>query len=220
MFHQKRRIMKTKINLCKSITLLLLILLSIPLTAQIRFGVKADVGLNKPTFSSSALEVENMTSYSIGPSMEAMFPLAVADLGIEASLLYNDNRMTVSNLSGENQEGSRDLYNRYLYLPLNAKLKFGMGMLPLRFFATAGPYAGYLISGEEIDFQEIGDDIKARSFQAGANVGIGIELLKMLQVGVNYSVQLTDNYAIDEPNWRDPLNGKTETWSITGAIYF
>ncbi len=55
------------------------------LFGQIRFGVKADVGLNNPSFDSEALQVENMTSYSIGPSLEAMFPFAVIDFGIEAS---------------------------------------------------------------------------------------------------------------------------------------
>lgn len=200
--------------------ILLLIMLSVPLSAQIKFGVKADVGLNNPSFNSDALKVENMTSYSIGPSIEAMFPFVVVDFGIDASLLYNDNRMTVSNLTGEGAETSSDVSNRYLNLPVNAKVKFGLGMLPLRLFATAGPYAGYLISGDEIDFQNIEDDISAKEFQAGANIGFGVEVLHMIQVGLNYSVQLTDNYSADQPNWRDPLNGKSEVWSITGAIYF
>lgn len=200
-----------------SMLIVLLSMLAIPAFSQIKIGVKADVGLNNPSFDSDALKVENLTSYSIGPSLEIMFPFAVADFGIETSLLYNDNRMTISNLTDGNTE---DISNRYLTLPVNAKVKFGLGGLPLRLFGTAGPYAGYLISGDKIDFDEIGDDIKAKEFQAGANVGVGLELFKMLQVGVNYRVQLTDNYSLDEPNWRDPLNGKTQTWSITGAIYF
>lgn len=200
-----------------SVLIVLLSMLALPAFSQVKLGVKADVGLNNPSFDSDALQVENLTSYSIGPTIEMMFPFAVADFGIEASLLYNDNRMNVSHLSNGTTE---DVSNRYLNLPVNAKVKFGLGMLPLKLFATAGPYAGYLISGDKIDFPEIGDDIKAKEFQAGANVGVGIELLRMLQVGVNYSVKLTDNYSLDQPNWRDPLNGKTQTWSITGAIYF
>lgn len=203
-----------------SMLIVLLSMLSLPAFSQVKFGVKADVGLNKPFFETeNVFEVENLTSYSIGPTLEMMFPFAVADFGIEASLLYNDNRMTVSNLTGETRRSS-DVSNRYLNLPVNAKAKFGLGMLPLKLFATAGPYAGYLISGDKIDFDDINRDIKAKEFQAGANVGVGVELLNMLQVGVNYSVKLTDNYALDDPNWRDPLNGKTQTWSITGAIYF
>lgn len=200
--------------------MLLLSMLSVPVFSQIRFGIKADVGLNNPSFNSDALKVENMTSYSIGPSLEAMILPFGPDLGIEASLLYNDNRMTVTQLSGEGTEADREVSNRYLMLPVNAKLKFGMGMLPLRMYAAAGPYAGYLIQGDELDFEEATSDIKAKEFQAGANIGVGFEVLRMIQVGVNYSVKLTDNYAVDEPDWSDPLNGKSDSWSITGTIYF
>lgn len=211
--------MKTEKLIRGSMILLIFALSSAPLFSQVKFGVRAEVGLNNPSFNTEALQVDNMTSYSIGPSIEALFPFAVVDFGIEASLLYNDNRMTVANLTGEASGPEQDVSNRYLNLPLNAKVKLGLGALPLNLFATAGPYAGYLISeGETI--QEIGDNIKAKSFQAGANIGAGLEIFNMIQVGVNYRVQLTDNYAADTPNWADPLNGKTESWSITAAIYF
>ncbi len=213
--------MKTKSMIKTGVAVFLLAMLSVPAFSQIRFGVKADVGLNNPSFNSDALKVENMTSYSIGPSIEAMImPLGVADLGIEASLLYNDNRMTVARLSGDGTEADSEIANRYLMLPVNAKLKFGMGMLPLRLYVAAGPYAGYLIQGDELDFDQAASDIKAKEFQAGANIGVGFEVLRMIQVGVNYRTQLTDNYAADEPDWSDPLNGKSESWSITGSIYF
>lgn len=212
--------MKTKKTIRRTLFILTAIMLTPSLFSQIRFGVKADVGLNNPSFDNEALQVENMTSYSIGPSIEAMFPFAVVDFGIEASLLYNDNRMTVSNLTDGESTPSSEVSNRYLYLPLNAKIKFGLGMLPLRMYAVAGPYAGYLIAGEEIDLQAMQDDIRAKEFQAGANIGLGLELFRILQVGVNYGVQLTDNYAVEQPNWEKPLNGKTETWSISAALYF
>lgn len=212
--------MKTKTIFKACMAMLLLSMLSIPAFSQIRFGIKADVGLNNPSFNSDAINVENMTSYSIGPSIEARILPFGPDLGIEASLLYNDNRMTVTQLSGEGPEADREVSNRYLMLPVNAKLKFGMGMLPLKLYAAAGPYAGYLIQGDELDFDQAASDIKAKEFQAGANIGVGFEVLRMIQVGVNYSVKLTDNYAVDEPDWRDPLNGKSDSWSITGTIYF
>ena len=95
-----------------------------------------------------------------------------------------------------------------------------MGGLPIKLYGVAGPYVGYLISGEKIDFQGMSDDIKAKSLQAGANIGAGLEVLGMVQVGVNYNVRLTDNYSVDAPNWRDPLNGKSDSWSITASLYF
>ena len=213
--------MKTSRIIKINIVLILVTMLSIPAFSQVKFGVKGSVGLNNPDFNTpdETFNVDNMTTYSIGPAIEAMFlPLAGGSFGIEAALLYNDNRMTISRLSGD--EEAEEVSNRYLNLPINAKLKLGLGALPLKLFAAAGPWAGYLISGEEIDLEGIADDIKAKEFQAGANIGAGIELFNMIQVGLNYSIKLTDNYANDIPNWSDPLNGKNESWTITGTVYF
>ncbi|MGI6573519.1 MAG: outer membrane beta-barrel protein [Fermentimonas sp.] len=212
--------MRTKTMIRGSVILLLLALWSTPIFSQIKFGVKTDVGLNNPTFSTEALKVENMTSYSIGPSVEAILPLSAVNVGLELSLLYNDNRMSVANLTGKNNGEKIEVSNRYLNLPVNVKAKLGLGGLPLKLYGAAGPYIGYLISGDKVDFQGMSDDIKAKSFQAGANIGGGLEILGMVQVGVNYSVKLTDNYSVDEPNWRDPLNGKSGSWSITASLYF
>lgn len=213
--------MKTKRLITSVVILICISVLSTPAISQVKFGVKGSVGLNNPDFNTpnETFKVENMTSYSIGPAIEAMFvPLGAADFGIEAALLYNDNRMSVSRLTGEG--GEREVSNRYLNLPVNAKLKLGVGFLPLKLFGTAGPWAGYLISGEEFDFDEVTEGVKAKEFQAGANIGFGVELLNFIQVGLNYSVKLTDNYSNDIPNWSEPLNGKSESWTITGTIYF
>ncbi|MDD4777705.1 MAG: outer membrane beta-barrel protein [Fermentimonas sp.] len=215
--------MKTKSIIRTGIAVMFILMLSSPVFSQVRFGVKGSVGLNNPDFNTpdETFNVENMTSYSIGPSIEAMIvPIGIADFGIDAALLYNDNRMTITPPPGGEAGTSTEVSNRYLNLPVNAKLKFGLGMLPVRLFATAGPWAGYLIDGDEFRINDITNDIKAQEFQAGANLGFGVEVLRFLQVGLNYSVKLTDNYSIDEPNWKEPLNGKNESWTITGVIYF
>ncbi|MDD4009386.1 MAG: outer membrane beta-barrel protein [Fermentimonas sp.] len=215
--------MKTKSIIKTGIAVMFILLLTAPVFSQVRFGVKGSVGLNNPDFKTldETFDIENMTSYSIGPSIEAMFlPLGVAEFGIDAALLYNDNRMTITPPPGGEAAASTEVANRYLNLPVNAKLKFGLGMLPLRLFATAGPWAGYLIDGDEFSITDITNDIKAKEFQAGANLGFGIEVLRFLQVGLNYSVKLTDDYSINEPNWKEPLNGKNESWTVTGIIFF
>lgn len=213
--------MKTKRIITTVAILISALILSTPATSQVRFGVKGSVGLNNPDFKTpnETFNVENMTSYSIGPAIEAMFlPLGTADFGIEAALLYNDNRMTISRLQGEGVD--TEVSNRYLNLPINAKLKFGLGFLPLKLYGAAGPWAGYLIDGDEFNLDDVTQNVKAKEFQAGANIGFGVELLNFIQVGLNYSVKLTDNYSEDIPNWSEPLNGKSESWTITGTIYF
>jgi len=176
--------------------------------------------LNNPSFSSDALNVDNLTDYAIGPSLQIMLPVPIIDLGIDASLLYQNSRMNIQNLEGTSTT-SEEISNQYLMLPINAKIFFGkIPLVPIHFYATAGPYFGYLINGDKINPENAAEDIEAKKFEAGANIGAGIEVFKLIQVGVNYGVKLTDNYGTDKPNWNDPLNGKSSSWTLNASIYF
>ena len=208
--------MKPK-KISKCIAILLLAMLSMPAFSQVRVGVRADVGLNTPTFSTEALRVENLTSFSVGPTLELMIP--VINFGIETSLLYNNHRMTISGRDVRDD----DIRNHYLLLPVNLKKKFGLGILPARLFATAGPYAGFLLSGNELRITEIQEDINARSFQAGIGFGFGVEILRRLQIGVQYRFQLTDNYAkhkLDIGDIISQINQKTPHWNLSATFFF
>ena len=214
-------------TITKFIAILLLAMCSMPAFSQLRFGVRADVGLSNPTFSTEALRVENLTSLSVGPTLELMIPLV--NFGIETSLLYSNHRM---NLSGSDVVGNTDIRNHYLLLPVNAKKKFCLGILPAQLFATAGPYVGFLLSGDDVTITEsVGRspalappyDVQARSFQAGIGFGFGVEVLKRLQVGVQYRLQLTDNYDVDKSVWGNlinPLNERTSTWNLSATFFF
>ncbi|HOM63174.1 MAG TPA: outer membrane beta-barrel protein [Dysgonamonadaceae bacterium] len=212
--------MKIKNTLIKGIVFSLVIIFSLPATSQVRFGVNARVGLNNPSFNSDALNVDNLTDYAIGPSLQIMLPVPIIDLGIEASLLYQNSRMNIQNLEGTSTT-SEEISNQYLMLPINAKIFFGkIPLVPIHFYAAAGPYFGYLINGDKINLENAAEDIVAKKFEAGANIGAGIEVFKLIQVGVNYGVKLTDNYGTDKPDWNDPLNGKTSSWTLNASIYF
>ena len=212
--------MNTK-TIKKCVAILLLAMLSMPAFSQLRFGVRADVGLNNPTFSTEALQVENLTSFSVGPTLELMIPLI--NFGIETSLLYNNHRM---NVSGEDVRNA-EITNHYLLLPVNAKKKFGLGILPMQLFLTAGPYVGFLLSGDELSFSVTEpatyQEVDARSFQAGLGFGFGVEVLRRVQVGVQYRLQLTDNYAENRPGIGDiirPANERTSTWNLSATFFF
>ena len=53
--------------------------------SQVRFGLRGEVGLNKASFSKDAIEVENLNTFKIGPTVEIMFP--VMDLGDRKSVV-------------------------------------------------------------------------------------------------------------------------------------
>ena len=206
--------MSTK-TIKKCVAILLFAMLTMPAFSQLRFGVRADVGLNTPNFGSrEVLHVENLTSFSLGPTMELMLP--IINFGVEASLLYNNHRM---NISGTDVGNNTGVTNHYLLLPVNAKKKFGLGILPAQLFATAGPYVGFLLSGDD-DFHA---GVETRPFQAGIGLGFGVELLRRLQVGVQYRYQISDNYDVNDSVWgnvRNPLNERTSTWNLSATFFF
>ena len=184
--------------------------------AQLRYGLRGEVGLNKATFSEDVFEVENLNSFKLGPTVEFMLP--VMNFGVEASLLYNNNRMNVAYLKEGSAPDEISVTNHYIDIPVNAKMKFGL-ILPVKVYVAAGPYARIHVAGDDVKFTGITDDIKAQAFEAGINLGLGAELFKRLAVGVNYGIELTDNYSINKPNWGDAFNKKKSTWSIQATVY-
>lgn len=182
--------------------------------SQVRFGLRGEVGLNKATFSKEAIEVENLNTFKIGPTVEIMFP--VMDFGVEASILYNNNKMDVAYL--EDSSTPIKVTNHYIDIPVNLKYKFGL-ISPVKIYAAAGPYAKIHVGGDDIKFADVTDDIKAKTFEAGVNLGLGVELFKRLAVGVNYGIQLTDDYSTNQPKWSDALNNKDGLWSIQATVY-
>lgn len=183
--------------------------------SQIRLGLRGEVGLNKASFSNpkEAIDVENLNSFKLGPTVEVMLP--AMNFGVEASVLYNNDRM---NVNYDNSNTPVEITNHYVDIPVNLKYKFGM-ILPVKIYAAAGPYARIHIGGDDIKFSNVTDDIKAKAFEAGVNLGLGLEVFSRLAVGVNYGMRLTDNYSADQPKWSDALNNKDGVWSIQATVY-
>ncbi|MGV8964138.1 MAG: porin family protein [Candidatus Saccharimonadaceae bacterium] len=184
--------------------------------AQLRFGIKGEVGVNNPTFSEKVIEIDNLNSFKIGPTVEMMFP--GLNFGIEGSVLYNNNKMDVTYMSGTDNE-KIEITNHFIDIPVNAKVKFGL-IAPLKIYAAAGPYAKVRIGGDDLTFKNVTDEFKAKSFEAGVNLGVGVELFNKLAVGANYGIKMTDNYSTDQPQWEDALNNKKGLWSLAATFYF
>ena len=181
--------------------------------AQVRLGLRGEVGINKASFTKDVVEVENLNSFKLGPTVEMMLPMG---FGVEASVLYNNNKMNVTNLKGT--KSTIEITNHYIDIPVNLKAKFGL-IEPLKIYAAAGPYARIHVAGDDIKFSGVVDDVKAKAFEAGVNLGLGVELFKRLAVGVNYGMRLTDNYSVSEPVWSDALNNKKGVWSFQATVY-
>lgn len=195
----------------KTVTVMILALMAlvtIPAQAQLRFGVKGGVNISSVHFNSDLLKADNVTGFQIGPMIETSIPLV--GVGLDAAILYSQKGMGI---------GSEEIKTDYIDVPVNLKWKFGLPIV--KAYLAAGPYVGFRVGGDKI-WNVIGEQIEAKSFSAGLNFGVGVELLSHLQVGFNYGLGLTDNYSSTALSIldSDKTTGKNRGWAVTAAILF
>lgn len=198
----------------KKVTGLLLIVLmaiiAVPASAQLKFGVKGGLNISSVHFSSDLLKADNVTGFQIGPMIETTIPLI--GVGLDAAILYSQKGMDMKSGTGISTSVKTD----YIDVPVNFKWKFGLPIV--KAYLTAGPYVGFRVGGDkfwDVPGNVIGQ-VKAKNFSAGLNFGAGVELIRHLQVGFNYGLGLTDNYSAEKID----LNAKNRGWSVTAAILF
>lgn len=197
----------------KKVTGLLLIVLmaiiAVPASAQLKFGVKGGLNISSVHFSSDLLKADNVTGFQIGPMIETTIPLI--GVGLDAAILYSQKGM---DLKTRASASSTSMKTDYIDVPVNLKWKFGIPLV--KAYLAAGPYVGFRVGGDKI-WNVLGDQIKAKSFSAGLNFGVGAELINHLQIGFNYGLGLTDNYSSEGLGL---TSAKNRGWSVTAAILF
>lgn len=188
------------------ILLAVMALVAVPAKSQIRFGVKGGLNISTVHLNKDIVGKDNVTGFNIGPMLEFMIP--VSGVGLDAAILYSQK--------GIGLKDGKDIKNDYIDVPVNLKWKFGLPII--KGYVAAGPYVGFRVGGDKFwDIPgSVKDQFEAKNFNAGINLGAGIELIKHLQVGFNYALGLTDDYSATKLD----LKAKNRGWSITAAILF
>lgn len=181
--------------------------MAMPAQAQINFGVKGGLNLSKASFSnvSENFKKDNFTGFFIGPMAE--FNIPIVGLGVDASLLFAQRGITVSEGNDEytvKQNG--------IDIPVNLKYNIGLGNL-LGIYLAAGPDF-YFDFASDKTIEGVKTD--KRKAEVGINVGAGVKLLNHLQVGANYNIPLGDTAKLEG------IDGsyKTKTWQVSVAYIF
>ncbi|MDR0541130.1 MAG: porin family protein [Dysgonamonadaceae bacterium] len=199
---------------------LFLFIAGISAQAQLKFGLKAGVNLANASLKGNVLDnlkTENLTGFQVGPMLNVTIP--IFGLGFDAAVLYSQDGFKYKSAS----EAAGEIYRTYklntLEVPVNLKYKLTLFKL-IGAYATAGPYINFKLS------DNLKTQFEDKTFGAGLNFGVGIELLNHLQIGVNYRNGLTDDYSKIKVAYLLPsletgkLEGKTTTWSVTAAYLF
>ncbi|MDR3061320.1 MAG: porin family protein [Dysgonamonadaceae bacterium] len=182
------------------ITVCLCFLVILPVHS-IRWGIKAGVNLSEASFSCETLNSGNFTGFQAGPVIEFS---SITGFGLNMAVLYSQQGFKLDR---------KTIQTKSINVPLNLKYKIGLGDF-LGIYGTAGPYAGFKISGDHFSIAKITEQIRYKTFGAGLNFGFGFEIFRHLQVGANYQLALTDDYSSKY------YDLKTKTWSVTASYFF
>jgi opacity protein-like surface antigen len=166
-----------------------------------QFGIK--FGLNmaneiksfSPSDIVSGFSSKNLTGYEIGLNYQVM--PKKSGLGCEIGALLSQKGSSFNNTvvdSTKIKKGYNEL--TYIEIPFNIRYRLTLGFIGV--YGIAGIYGAYAISGKTVDetTNKIQDEIYpsfSDHVDYGYNLGAGLELLKKIQLGLNWSQGLKNN---------------------------
>lgn len=188
---------------------------ALPASAQFKFGVEA--GLNASKINADHFDAKNRTGWFIGP--KAQFTVPVVGLGVDAALLYSQKYMEINAEDNALQDATFTKNMPYLEIPINLKYNLGFSSLIGIYLATGPQYSWYL-GGKSLTW----DGVKYGSLETSSfswNVGLGINALSHLQVGVTYNIALGQTGEVTGiVDAAKTAKLKNNTWQVRLAYMF
>lgn len=188
---------------------------ALPASAQFKFGVEA--GLNASKINADHFDAKNRTGWFVGP--KAQFTVPVVGLGVDAALLYSQKYMEINAEDNALQDATFTKNMPYLEIPINLKYNLGFSSLIGIYLATGPQYSWYL-GGKSLTW----DGVKYGSLETSSfswNVGLGINALSHLQVGVTYNIALGQTGEVTGiVDAAKTAKLKNNTWQVRLAYMF
>lgn len=201
-------------------------------SAQLRFGVKAGANFNQASIKLVDYKNgKNMTGFQIGPVLEYDINFGVATLGVEGALLFSQKgvKFTDDMIFGVLRKivVISTFKSNYIEIPVNAKLYFGVAPA-VRLFVHAGPSFNFNISKKEVEAnvagQELGipSGLERQKVGVGLQAGVGVEVLKIVQISAGYSASMAPDYKFVsiKDTGKDFLDTKNKGFTISAAVLF
>ena len=190
------------------------------LTAQaqggFRWGVMGGATFSKFSTNQDKLKSDLFTSFHIGPMVE--YELPIFPLALEAGLLYAQKGMDIEKAG----EDALSLKSNLIEIPVNVK-GYVFSIPAARFFILAGPSFNFALNTNIGDIKlDNSNDIKANKLGIGLNAGIGVEVLKHLQISATFNAAMSDSYKFEGAAkvLNDYINTKEKGFSVTARVLF
>lgn len=184
--------------------------------AEFRFGIKAGLNVNKLHLNEEwkkSFNPDNQCGFTAGVMTE--FTVPIIGIGFDLSLMY-------SHMNNELNEGQLEgtVGKNFLEIPLNLKYKINIPAINkiIRPMIYTGPTMALKL--DKSTFQ----NIKTKTVQMGWNVGVGVELVKHLQISGGYTFGINNvakriGVINNNMNLQD-IKLKNNYWTVTAAYLF
>ena len=182
---------------------------TVPAKAEVKFGLKGGLNLTSLSLDANAISKSNQAGFFIGPTFK--FTIPIVGLGFDASALYDQRKAEVDDTSIKQQS---------IQIPINIRYGIGLGSTASIYF-FAGPQFGFNVGDKDIK-TDVGN-WTFKSSNISANVGLGLMLLRHLQISANYNFGLgkTGELEQDIPGAIKSIDdGKLNAWQIGVAYFF
>lgn len=192
-----------------SVTVVLCCLVfAMPAQAQIKFGVKAGVNMNKVDFTSS-VKSQDYTGFYVGPMVDVNIPFL--GFGVDGALLYSQK-----GIDAQDANSSKTTIKE-IAIPLNLKYTLGFGSTA-GFFVAAGPQFAFNMDKNANDGQR---DYSFKTANMSFNIGAGFKLMTHFQISATYNIPINKSadYSNSSENQK-VYNCKTKGWLFGLAYLF
>ena len=192
--------------------------LSVPVQAQVQFGVKGGLNVGSMSLNNDLLKASNRTGYYFGPTVK--FTLPVVGIGIDAAALYDQRETKLSNDKlKETSSFEKTVKQQQIVVPINLRYNIGLSKMAALLF-YAGPQFGFNVGdkNQNIDGKRI--DWHFKNSNLSINAGAGVMLLNHLQVSVNYNIACGKTGEATVDNTIDAIKARNHAWQVGAAYYF
>ena len=186
--------------------------------AQFHWGLRAGADFSKFPTTADQFKSDYYTGFHVGPTVEMKLPLRFS---LDASLLFSQKNVGITSM--EKTEVKDILKTNYFVVPVNAK--FDLVSLPgADVMVIAGPQFNFMLNNNLEDLTNLNNlrETEAKKASVGVNVGLGVRVLKMLQISALYNATLSDDYKFTSLNQttQDVFNAKTNSFVTQAAVLF
>lgn len=183
--------------------------------AEFRWGIKAGMNVNRihigDNWAGKTFDANNSTGWEAG--LTADFKVPIIGIGCDLSVMYarmnnnSDEHLTALNFI--------DYGKDFLAIPVHLKYNLNLPMV-------GSIVAPYIFTGPNFAIRldkETVDAIKTKSCQVGWDLGLGLTLVRHLQIGAGYTWGI-NNIAKWTPIEATTVKVKNNYWTVTAAYLF